>query len=88
MKQTIKLIIDAIPSGHIFDAHMVIAKLLQEYSNVYISNCNQKTIDNYHSNIAKIIDSFDGVLITRLDSKSWSKNLKDNFSPCTCWKKN
>lgn len=87
MKKTIKRIIGEIQSGLLFDAHAVIQFLLQEDSDVYNANSKFATTEKYHSEISKIIDEFvnDG-LIERV-GESWSKNIRDNFSKCVCWRR-
>ncbi|GHV79058.1 hypothetical protein AGMMS49944_08490 [Spirochaetia bacterium] len=89
MKTVIQGIISKIEAGVIFDAHTIIEKLIQEHSDVYLSSySNNKSTELYNSQISKIIDSFDGSLITRMPGESWSKNIRDNFSNCAYWKKN
>ncbi|MBR5097501.1 MAG: hypothetical protein IK094_10400 [Treponema sp.] len=87
MNQTIKSIISEIPTEHYFDAHTVIQKMYQEYRTVYDSNNKFATIEKYHSEISKNIDSFvQSGMIERI-GESWSKNINGNYSECVCWKK-
>ena len=88
MKNTIQSIIqNEIPKGHVFDAHSIIEYLLQHESDVYLlSHENEWTTEFYHSKISKMINSFDGSLIER-DGKSWSRNIRMNFTENVCWKK-
>ena len=89
MKTVIQGILSEIKTGLIFDAHTIIAKLIKEHSDVYLSSYgNNKSTALYNSQISQIIDSFDGSLITRMPGESWSKNIRDNFSNCAYWKKN
>jgi hypothetical protein len=87
MKDVIRDIIESIGKDLIFDAHTIIECLIQKDSDSYLKHYNGSTTENYHSIIGKEIASFEGQLITRI-GKSWSKNIRDNFTDCTCWKRN
>jgi hypothetical protein len=86
MKNAIREIISEIPTGVIFDTHSIIIRLVQSYSDIYLSNFNSGTTETYHGRIGQNIASFEGEIIER-QGTSWSKNIRDNFSPCTCWVK-
>ncbi|GMO31409.1 MAG: hypothetical protein Ta2F_06820 [Termitinemataceae bacterium] len=86
MLNTITEIITKIPSGAIFDSHTIIEYLLMNNSDKYLSCFSGATTESYHGQIGKIIDGFNGVSIDHI-GKSWSKNIHQNFSDCTCWKK-
>jgi hypothetical protein len=81
-------ILQKIPAGKIFDTHLVIEYLLQEYSDVYLSSFSHRAMPAYHGYIGQIVDSFagKGVISTQI-GKSWSINIRKQFSECTCWKK-
>ena len=78
-----------IKSGYIFDAHMVIAKLVENYNAEYVKLAQgHKRFNEIHSKISKKIRSFEKRgLIERIPEKSFSKNAKGNYTSCTCWKK-
>ncbi len=86
MKNTIQNIIQSkIPKGHIFDAHTIIEYLIQFDSDTYLSSYqNNWTTDFYHSEISKLIATFEGEIIERKGT-SWSQNIHKNFSPNVCW---
>ena len=89
MKTTIQAIIQDFDCGTVFDAHAIIQYLIQNNSDLYLSSYgNNVSTELYHSHIAKIIASFEGSLITRIQGESWSKNIRDNFTKCTCWQRN
>lgn len=83
MQRTIQKIVDKIPHGVIFDAHLVIDQL----EKTLIYDQSRKGNPNYHSQISKMIDKCSG--ITRLtDEKSYSKNINSIPNTDACWKKN
>jgi len=86
MKNTIQNIIKSeIPKKCVFDAHTIIEYMLQNHSDIYLSSYqnNWKT-DYYHSEISKIIATFEGDIIER-QGESWSINIHKKFSPNVCW---
>jgi len=88
MEKIIQSIIQTkIPKGCIFDAHSIIEYLIQNDSDVYLSNYKSgwKT-DFYHSEISKSIATFEGSLLKR-QGDSWSLNIHKRFSPNVCWLK-
>ena len=86
MKDIINEIINKIPSGAIFDTHTIIEYLLQNNSDEYLLESKNRTTEQYHGYIGRTIDSFNERLIEQ-KGKSWSKNIHDNFTECTCWQK-
>jgi hypothetical protein len=72
----------------VFDTHTVIEYLLQRYSDVYLSSFSHGTTAGYNGHIGEIVDSFAGNLISQQIGKSWSMNIRKNFSDCACWRKN
>jgi hypothetical protein len=86
MEAIIRELISKIPSGVIFDTHTFIECLLQNDTDTYLSSFTSGTTETYHGHIGKLIDSFDGTFVDRA-GKSWSMNIRKNFSECTCWKK-
>lgn len=90
MKEMIRKQIMEIPSGLVFDTHAVVANLVQNDTNKYLSNFKGETAERYHGIIGKVIAEFelgDDKLVERM-GRSWSKNIRDNFTDCACWKKN
>lgn len=88
MENTIQTIIESkIPKGHILDAHTIIEYLIQNESDIYLSSYqNNWTTDFYHSEISKLIATFEGALVER-QGISWSKNIHKKFTPNVCWLK-
>jgi len=87
MKKNIEAIIGRIPTGMIFDTHMIIEYLLQNDSDVYLQNCNGKTTELYHIYIGQVIADIEKEGLIKNIGKSWSLNIHKNFSECACWKK-
>jgi hypothetical protein len=88
MKNTIQTIIQSkIPKGSIFDAHSIIEYLIQCNSDTYLSfyQNNWKT-EFFHSEISKLIATFDGELIERKGT-CWSQNIHKRFTSNACWLK-
>jgi len=88
MENTIQTIIESkIPKGHIFDAHTIIEYLIQYDSDIYLSSYqNNWTTDFYHSELSKLIATFEGALVER-QGISWSKNIHKKFTQNVCWLK-
>ena len=92
MQNTIRQILNTIPTNHIFDSHFVIEQLIKNFSDEYIqfvsqyANGDQPTLVA-HGNIGKIIKGFSGDLVEQLEQLSWSENIHANPSECACWKK-
>jgi hypothetical protein len=86
MENIINGIVAQIPSGVVFDTHAVIEYLLQDNSDDYLSHYTGGSTAAYHGKIGQIIASFEGTLVTQI-GKSWSMNIRKNFSECTCWRK-
>lgn len=79
-------IINSIPAEHVFDSHAVIFMLIQRDSDIYLSSFTGGTTESYHGIIAQKIASLENSIIQRVgNGKSFSKNVHDNFSECTCW---
>ena len=87
MKERIKSIIGGIPSGLLFDTHMIIEYLLQNDSDAYLKNCNGKTTISYHGYIGQIINDIAGEGLVKRIGDSWSLNIHKKFSKCACWEK-
>ncbi|MDR1952078.1 MAG: hypothetical protein LBQ37_01015 [Elusimicrobiota bacterium] len=87
LKDAIKEVLDKIPPDCVFDPHTIINYLLTNdtWTEVYLRSFNTQTVENYHSTISKIIKSFPEV--EDLGYESWSKNIHDEFSKCSCYKK-
>ncbi len=94
MKKVIQsIIVNEIPNGCIFDTHAIISYLIQKHSDTYLAfvqtfpTANNITL-TVHGQIGQIINKFDNSLIEKQNkAQSWSKNIHDNYNPCTCWKK-
>ena len=85
-------ILNTIPQGCFFDSHTIISKLIEEYSDDYLYFSNNFIAESnftlaVHGQIGQVINQFDGTLVEKQEDRSWSKNIHNNYSPCTCWKK-
>lgn len=87
METIIKKIITEIKSGYFFDAHFVISKLVENYSDNYLSEYSGGSTASYHGYLAKLIKGFEGTLVEQQVGMSWSKNIHNNYSECSLWKR-
>lgn len=87
METIIQKIVTEIKSGNFFDAHFVISKLVEEYSDNYLSDYSGGSTILYHGYLAKLIKGFEGTLVEQQNGKSWSKNIHNNYSECSLWKR-
>lgn len=85
----IGVFISQVPKGYIFDAHAVINYLLKKHSDDYLRfHIDDEPTNSFHSRVSRVINSFvDDNVIERLDAKSYSLNIRGNFSENSCWKK-
>ncbi|RUT73308.1 hypothetical protein [Ancylomarina longa] len=88
MRNTIQIIIQSkIPKEFVFDTHSIIDYLIQYHSDIYLSSHqNGWTTEFYHSEISKLIASFEGSIIKR-QGECWSRNIHFKFSQNACWLK-
>ncbi len=87
METIIKKIITEIKSGYFFDAHFVIYNLVEEYSDNYLSEYSGGSTASYHGRLAQLIKGFEGKLVEQQEGMSWSKNIHNNYSECSLWKR-
>lgn len=83
LKTAIKEIVDEIKPNTIFDSHYVIEKLFKEKNQIFLDNISEQELNQYDGTLANIIR---GMGYDKVGS-SISKNLKGNYSTCSCWKK-
>jgi len=87
MENIVKNIIAEIQSGYFFDAHFVISKLVEEHSDDYLSEYRGGSTASYHGYLARLIKGFEGTLVEQQEGMSWSKNIHNNYSDCSLWKR-
>ena len=89
LEQNIADFISKVPKGCIFDAHSVISYLMKKHTDDYLEFHNDaEPTNSFHSRVSRAINSFvDKNVIERLEEKSYSLNIRDNFSENSCWKK-
>ena len=92
MKLIIEEIVGTIEKGKVFDSHFIIDTLIREHSDDYLTfvanNLASSKVTEYaHSEIAKIIASFEGSLVQVMPYKSISYNIRRQASACALWKK-
>ena len=92
MRQAIENILETIPQGHVFDSHLIIGRLLKEYSDVYLAFAGTIQTDSdrtlaVHGQIGNKIKTFEGTSLRRLNQLSWSENIHGRASSCACWEK-
>lgn len=90
MKDIIESIILEIRNGTMFDSHFVIDKIIREHSDDYLRFASTHLASSgetefAHSQLAKIISSFEGVLVQQQTAKSHSYNIRGNSSECALW---
>lgn len=89
LDEAIESSIREIPSGMIFDAHTIIKLLLINHSDCYLSKmaeAENSTTNTYHGRIGGIIASKTD-LAEQQEDRSYSFNIHDKLSPCSCWKR-
>jgi hypothetical protein len=92
MKDAIRQIVDEIPSGMVFDSHFVIARLIRQHSDAYLSFASALQLADggtiaMHGRIGQEIAKLEGTTIAKIQNRSWSENIHGNASDCTAWKK-
>lgn len=83
LKKAIGEIIGDIKPGTIFDAHYVIGRLFNEKNQVFLGSISEQELNQYDGTIANIIR---GMGFEKV-GESISKNLKNNYNTCSCWRK-
>jgi hypothetical protein len=88
----IEKIVRAVPAGHIFDSHFVIRQLIKKSSDEYLSFAgksaplSRKPTLPTHGKIGQKINKLSGQLVKKMeDYPSWSENVREKPSRCTCW---
>ncbi|MDR3048407.1 MAG: hypothetical protein LBV16_00975 [Elusimicrobiota bacterium] len=85
VKEAVKDVLQKIKKGDVFDANAIIAYVLQKSPAVSFSLSVNK-INKFDEE--KLIEDFEkNGMIERLECKSWSKNINDDFATCPIWKK-
>ena len=89
LEQNIADFISKVPKGCIFDAHSVISYLLKKHTDDYLEfHKDTEPTNSFHSRVSRVIKSFvEDNVIERIDAKSYSLNIRGNFSENSCWKK-
>ncbi len=92
MNSIVEHIILGIDKGNAFDSHFVIDTIIRDHSDDYLTfaanHLASSNITEYaHSEIAKIIATFRGILVKDLPNKSISYNIRGNASPCNLWER-
>ncbi len=87
MEPIVKKIIEEVKPGFFFDAHFVISRLIETDSDNYLKEFTGGGTHSYHGKLAQAIKSFEGVLVEQQEGQSWSKNIHDNYSECSLWKR-
>ena len=93
LREAVQEIIESIPSGMIFDSHFVINQLIRNHSDQYLEfaagYANSPNMDRLtyrvHQQIGHVINSFNGDLIERQASDSWSENIHGNINEVALW---
>lgn len=92
MKTIIKRILSTFAKDSVFDSHLVINIIIKNYHDEYITFVTKHLAKTgqtayAHSQLAKIIASFENTLVTYLYDSSLSYNIKGDVSKCALWQK-
>jgi hypothetical protein len=89
-----EIIREDIEKENYFDAHVVIDRLIEKYSDEYLKQYVKTggSTEYYHSEISKEIDSFVGTLSERIQEngtpvQSRSRTIHNKLQPCAIWKR-
>jgi len=87
MGNSLRSIIMWLPFNTIFDTHTIIELLLKTGIYEYLRKGDPLNV--YHSRISFDISYYfaNEGLVERMEYKSFSKNINNNFNGCTCWRK-
>jgi hypothetical protein len=93
MNSIVEGIIRRVERGKVFDAHYVIEKIIREHTDEYLvfaadnlPSSNNK-VEYVHSQIARIIASFNNNLVRRMPYDSISYNIHGRESECSLWER-
>lgn len=92
MRTIIESLVSNISVGLAFDAHFIIDTLIREHSDSYLAFAETHPATNnrteyMHSQLSKIIASFEGSLIERINCESLSYNIRGKASECKLWRR-
>ncbi len=92
MKKIIESIISEIRNGAMFDSHFVIDKIIRDQSDAYLrfaaKHLSSSGETEYaHSQLAKLISSFEGILVEQQPDKAYSYNIRGKASECALWRR-
>jgi len=92
MNSIVEQIIRRVDKGNAFDSHFVIDTIIRENSDEYLTFvanhlASSKVTEYAHSEIAKVIASFEGNYVQNLHLKSTSYNIHGKVSACALWKR-
>ena len=88
LEKQIGTFISKVPRGCVFDAHAVIAYLLEKHPDDYLcAHGTKDSMRSFHGRISQEINKFaDTEAIERIGN-SYSKSLTGRFLKNACWKK-
>jgi hypothetical protein len=92
MRTIIENLVSNITVGLAFDAHFIIDTVIMEHSDSYLAfaeihPAHNKRTEYLHSELSKIIASFEGSLVERMNCDSLSYNIRGKASNCKLWKR-
>ena len=88
----IEKILMGIETGCFFDSHHVTECMRRDFSDEYLAVAQQIDSTNNltlraHQQIGHQIAKFEGKLVERQPSQSWSLNIHGNANSCALWKR-
>ena len=90
MKETLRTLIQSLPSGCVFDSHFVIDTLILRHSDAYLLHAadslgNQNTAQ-FHGKIAQMVGQQTD-LVQLQDATSYSYTIHGEPGPCALWRR-
>jgi len=92
MEGAIRIIVDKVPKGCVFDSHFVMNELIKGFSDKYLSFAgrfaggNKQPTLPAHGQIGQQINKLAPKVIKKI-GPAWSENIHKKPSRCTCWRK-
>ena len=88
----IQEILEGIEKGCYFDSHYVTSTLIKEHTDEYLAmaqgiNAEDTLTLRHHQQIGKKIAKFEGKLVERQPTQSFSVNVHGNGGSCALWKR-
>lgn len=92
LKDAVRIVLDDIDSGMMFDSHFIINQLIKDHSDEYLRFAAQYADTKAptlraHQEIGKTIKAFNNDLVQKQPQPSLSENIHCTASECALWLK-